>query len=197
MKRLILIFGLMLFLVGCFNEHYCSFGEWEIVNNPTCTTDGLRRSECSCGEYVEEVIEAIGHKYVNGVLDYNEYGHWVKFDCGCKPSYEDIYEHTIIEGKCWECDFTLDIDADVYFDVSYGDGECEINAIINLNTMDLVIPEEINGCKVTKLGRNLLADYRLNSLTIPKTITTFESNCISYDTCDKIYFAGTLADWMM
>jgi hypothetical protein len=43
-----------------------SFGDWVIVNEVSCTENGLKRRECSvCHETEEEVITAPGHNYVD------------------------------------------------------------------------------------------------------------------------------------
>ncbi len=40
-----------------------SYGEWQIETVATCTEEGLRAKECSCGDRIEETIAALGHKY--------------------------------------------------------------------------------------------------------------------------------------
>lgn len=43
-------------------EH--TYGNWVIVNEATCTEDGLRTQTCTvCGDVLEEVIEATGHTF--------------------------------------------------------------------------------------------------------------------------------------
>lgn len=53
-----------LLLVGCDindNIHTHKFGEWETVNEATCTEDGQKVRACECGESETEVITATGH----------------------------------------------------------------------------------------------------------------------------------------
>ncbi len=50
-------------------EHVHSFGEWEVVAEATCTSDGLKKRECSdseCGEVDTETISALGHDWGDG-----------------------------------------------------------------------------------------------------------------------------------
>ena len=50
--------------VGCGGvepeDHTCTFGEWEVVIQPTDTEDGLQERKCECGEKEQKVIEATG-----------------------------------------------------------------------------------------------------------------------------------------
>lgn len=45
------------------------FGEWQLLPDATCITDGSRKKSCSeCGETIVETIEAFGHKYKVGKI---------------------------------------------------------------------------------------------------------------------------------
>ena len=47
-------------------EHVHTFGEWETVTEPTCTTDGLKKRVCSvCEDEETEIIPALGHDFVD------------------------------------------------------------------------------------------------------------------------------------
>lgn len=41
-------------------QHTCTFGEWRIINEPTCVATGSKIRECSCGNKETEVISATG-----------------------------------------------------------------------------------------------------------------------------------------
>ena len=45
-------------------EHVHAFGEWKVVQNPTCTIDGVETRYCDCGEKQNETIPAKGHTKV-------------------------------------------------------------------------------------------------------------------------------------
>ena len=50
-------------------EHQQSFGEWEIIIEPTCTEKGEKVKYCYCGEAENEIIDALGHSF----------GEWFEF----------------------------------------------------------------------------------------------------------------------
>lgn len=66
----ILIFGLIFYLFLRPDEeaspHEHDYGEWAVVEQATCTADGLERRECYCGQSEERIISALGHDYVDG-----------------------------------------------------------------------------------------------------------------------------------
>ena len=45
------------------NSHTCSFGEWTVVADATCTQDGSKERVCSCGEKETDTIAALGHDW--------------------------------------------------------------------------------------------------------------------------------------
>ena len=49
---------------GDIGSHTHSFGEWEVIEAPTCTDNGFRSRYCSCGEKQDEEISAIEHTIV-------------------------------------------------------------------------------------------------------------------------------------
>ena len=56
-----LVLGLVFGLGG--KGHTCSFGEWTVVTQATCTEEGVRERSCSCGEKETEAIAAVGHSW--------------------------------------------------------------------------------------------------------------------------------------
>ena len=48
-------------------NHTHSYSDWTVMVAPTCTSPGMRRKECSCGDVVEETLEALGHDFVNEI----------------------------------------------------------------------------------------------------------------------------------
>ena len=73
MKKQVLVFILLAVLVvSCLALtacHSCEFGEWTIETQPTCTTEGLKKRVCSCGETQTEVIAGIGHTFGDWTTD--------------------------------------------------------------------------------------------------------------------------------
>ena len=66
---LIVVIVLLLLLVKCEPEenvdppvgHTHTYSSWMVVDEPTCTEEGLRERTCSCGEKETETLEALGH----------------------------------------------------------------------------------------------------------------------------------------
>ena len=48
------------------DQHTCEFGEWAVVEQATCTEDGLKVQVCECGEGKMKIIPA-GHRYTSVV----------------------------------------------------------------------------------------------------------------------------------
>ena len=88
-------------------EHFCSLcGQIEVMNAPvdhdysienvvveaTCTTEGSKTLECSCGVTKTETIPATGHNYESVVTapTCTEKG-YTTFTCACGDSYVDDY----------------------------------------------------------------------------------------------------------
>ena len=65
--------------------HTHSFGEWEVVTEPTCTEEGKLERTCSCGEKETSSISALGHGKEMTVRE-NE----VAATCTESGSYEDV-----------------------------------------------------------------------------------------------------------
>ena len=52
-------------------EHTHSFGEWQTVEEATCTENGSKARACACGEKETAVIDATGHDFVTYTSDEN------------------------------------------------------------------------------------------------------------------------------
>ena len=62
MKRILEVLILEILLLSVLTAcHSHNYGEWNIIQNATCTADGLKIRSCSCGEEQNEIIPA-GHK---------------------------------------------------------------------------------------------------------------------------------------
>lgn len=61
------IIASLIFLSSCVNEHIHEFGEWSVITEAKCETDGEHIRNCKCGEKETESIPAIGHNYSDGV----------------------------------------------------------------------------------------------------------------------------------
>ena len=54
---------------GFYFLHPHFFGEWETIEEPTCTEDGLKERTCFCGEKETETIAAKGHTFSEWIVD--------------------------------------------------------------------------------------------------------------------------------
>ena len=97
---LIVVIVLLLLLVKCEPEenvdppveHTHTYSSWVVVDEPTCTEEGLRERTCSCGEKETEMIAALGHTAGEAVRE-NEKAP----TCTAKGSYEEVVSCTVCE----------------------------------------------------------------------------------------------------
>lgn len=97
---LIVVIVLLLLLVKCEPEenvdppvgHTHTYSSWVVVDEPTCTEEGLRERTCSCGEKETEKIAALGHTAGEAVRE-NEKAP----TCTAKGSYEEVVSCTVCE----------------------------------------------------------------------------------------------------
>ena len=97
---LIVVIVLLLLLVKCEPEenvdppvgHTHSYSSWVVVDEPTCTEEGLRERTCSCGEKETETIAALGHTAGEAVRE-NEKAP----TCTATGSYEEVVCCTVCE----------------------------------------------------------------------------------------------------
>ena len=97
---LIVVIVLLLLLVKCEPEenvdppvgHTHTYSAWVVVDEPTCTEEGLRERTCSCGEKETEMIAALGHTAGEAVRE-NEKAP----TCIEKGSYEEVVSCTVCD----------------------------------------------------------------------------------------------------
>ena len=97
---LIVVIVLLLLLVKCEPEenvdppvgHTHTYSSWVVVDEPTCTEEGLRERTCSCGEKETEEIAALGHTAGEAVRE-NEKAP----TCTEKGSYEEVVSYPVCE----------------------------------------------------------------------------------------------------
>ena len=95
---LIVVIVLLLLLVKCEPEenvdppveHTHTYSSWVVVDEPTCTEEGLCERTCSCGEKETEKIAALGHTAGEAVRE-NEKAP----TCTEKGSYEEVVFCTV------------------------------------------------------------------------------------------------------
>ena len=76
MRKIIIVFLLMVISLSVFygcesendleNEHEHEWGEWEVVQEPTCLVPGLQERSCDCGKVKNKELAVLEHDYLNG-----------------------------------------------------------------------------------------------------------------------------------
>ena len=85
-------------------EHTHAYSSWVVVDEPTCTKEGLRERTCSCGEKETEQIAALDHTPGEAVRE-NE----IAATCTEAGSYEEAVYCTVCEEEertCSRCQET-------------------------------------------------------------------------------------------
>lgn len=75
-------------------EHTHSYtARSQVLTQPTCTTSGTERDFCSCGQYQDRTLPALGHAYVSRVVapTMTERGYTLHTCSRCGNSYKDTY----------------------------------------------------------------------------------------------------------
>ena len=70
--------------------HTHTYSSWVVVDEPTCTEEGLRERTCTCGEKETETLEALGHT-PGGAVRENE----TAAGCLTAGSYEEVVYCTV------------------------------------------------------------------------------------------------------
>ena len=151
--------------------HTHAFGQWQTVNNATCTEDGIQQRSCECGEVQEEVLSATGHIP----------GEWELYK---EASATEAGERRISCLACYELLQVEVIPATGTTGLSYqvhDDGiTCTITGIGTFSGSTLVIGATIDGYTVTKIGNYAFENCsNLTSVTISEGITTIASGAFS------------------
>ena len=76
-------------LVACTDTHVHAFGEWETVQEPTYTEDGVKSRCCSCGEKQSENIKKLTPQTT--MLSSLE----------CKNELQEVYNNSVVQKNLW------------------------------------------------------------------------------------------------
>ena len=167
-----------------------TYGEWGTVTEPTCTKQGTKKRDCvDCGHTETDVIAMLPHSYDK--TNYNSSAHWKECVCGKKSelalhTYTDVVtpptenKHGFTTHTCNVCGHSYKdsyvkptVSVGLAYTVNYDGVTCTVTGIGTCSDTDLFIPSEINGYKVTSIGRNAFLDcYQLTSVTIGNSVTS-------------------------
>src|SRR5699024_10280006 len=84
-------------------EHTHAYGSWVVVDEPTCTEEGLRERNCSCEKKETEMIAALGHTAGEAVR-----GNEDAATCTAAGSYEEVVSCTVCEEELSRKTVTVD-----------------------------------------------------------------------------------------
>ena len=217
-----------------------TYGDWVTTKDATCTETGTKKHTCTACGYVETAtIPVIAHTY--GDWKSNATSHWKECKCGAvsekaSHTYTSVVtdpteaEKGYTTHTCDKCGYSY---KDSYTDpviTTYSEGlrytvnddgvTCTITGIGTCTDTDLKIPPEIDGYRVTIIGRKALDNTKITSVTIPDSVTdigecAFEG-CTSltsvtipdsvttigghaFCSCRKlksVYYQGDIEDWL-
>lgn len=184
-----------------------SYGEFVITNPATCKTNGSKEQTCSgCGDKIYKTIYAKGHKYGEFVTvkeaTCQEPGLREKY-CACGDTISETItiEHTgswtvlkeptktengFRELACSACHQTITETLYAFgssgfsYWLDYTHKICKITGIGTCTDADVVIPEYIEGYKVTIISERAFENCQtMVTLTIPATVTDIGDFAVS------------------
>lgn len=83
--------------------HTHSYSSWVVVDEPTCTEEGLRERTCTCGEKETETLDPLGHTPGGAVREKE-----VAATCTTAGSYEEVVCCTVCEEELSRKTVTVD-----------------------------------------------------------------------------------------
>ncbi len=184
MKKLLilsaLVFTLILTLTACdFDslfggnvDHTHAFGEWKIIEDSTCTKDGIKVRSCACGEIESGVVEK-AHTYKD----------WVCTRCGyVLPGLFDADNNLVASWETLVNDYGMDVSKDYEIsNSSHADAPSYVLSYDKFSAgVKLVIADD-----VTSIGARAFWNCtQLTSIIIPDSVTTI-GKCAFYG-CESL-----------
>ena len=170
MKKVWLILCLLLslcLLCAC-NEgdHVHEWGEWQTETAATCTTKGVEKRTCECGESETQYVDAFGHSSDNEWRR-NENNHWqFCIQAGCRVRLNEG-AHTYDAADTCVCQHYNGALTFTLKSGTYSVTDCDTSAI------SVVIPSQYKGVAVTSIGDEAFHSCTdLTSVTISDNVTT-------------------------
>ena len=142
--------------VPCSENKHSAFGEWEIIKEATCTSDGLKKRVCAYDGYSEtKKIDKINHNYKQNIVEptctTQGYTVYTCTECGntYKGDYVATVEHSFKDYK-YNNDATCTTDGTKTATCEYGCGTTDTVTAPNTAKGHKFVENEkycINGCK--------------------------------------------------
>lgn len=111
-------------------NHIHSFGAWNITEPATCTSNGIKERECSCGQKETQTVTQLSHSYVNG-------------KCSCGAVDPNFKTQDLILGEYVEKNGVRQSNGS--YQISWEDGQWTIHIIWNPTTKQLIFASEFLG----------------------------------------------------
>ena len=156
--------------------HIHTYGEWQIVTNPTCTENGEMKQTCSCGEERTELALAKGHSYKSNKCFYCD--SVIQKSEGLEfVLNEDKLSYTVAGiGTCTSSEISIPSEYNGLPVTGIGDGAFENCTIIVI----IIIPNS-----VTSIGNNAFKGCtELSSVSLPESVKTIGNS--SFEGCAKL-----------
>lgn len=169
-------------------EHLHTFGEWKIVKEATCISEGQKERSCTCGVTERETVPAAGHTPVadpGTTPTCTEEGLTAGSRCAlCGEILEEQrilppLGHDYQNGVCVRCGAEQPPGTGLVFS---GDSEdsCKLIGIGNCRDSTVVIPNEYEGKPVVAIGANAFSKAtRVRSVIIPDSVRVIEKDAFS------------------
>ena len=144
------------------SDHVHAYGEWNIIAEPTCAAEGMRKRFCACGETETEYTVALPHTWVvePGVPPTaTEPG--LSEGRHCSVCGEIVSQQTTLE-PTGHTDLAYVIHEDRY--------TCSIAGIGTCTATNIYIPSKIDGYKVTAIRDHAFMNQPLTGIHIPSTV---------------------------
>ena len=147
------------------SDHF--WGTSSIIKESTCNESGEMTLTCTvCGESKSELIEPTGHSF-STEWSYDEESHWHDSTCG-HVAISSFENHLFDDNfSCSICGYKEDI---AYVFSITDDGALSLKNDVDI-PKDLVIPDEVDGIKVTSIADFAFYSKRkLRSVSIPESV---------------------------
>ncbi|MBQ8505373.1 MAG: leucine-rich repeat domain-containing protein [Clostridia bacterium] len=168
------------------------YGDWTVVNQPTCTNDGSRTSSCQvCGKVQNQTIAALGHDYGQWIVDVpntcttDGSQYCICQTCGYEQrvvippqhKYENFDKCTV----CGEKYFTKNLE----YTYSKEQGGYVVSGIGRCKDTTIVIADKIQGKPVVAIADYAFRwNYSIKKVTIGANVKTIGNG--AFESCTAL-----------
>ena len=188
---------ILIFLTACRDtacEH--SFGEWTVIDAPTCTKGGYSTRTCSlCGETTRTILYPSDHTY-SEEWSFDGTHHWREAVCEHTGQTSAREPHTFDGRYCTVCGTVKASQGLAY----RGDSESGTYIVTGLGTTlesDIVVARYYNGSDIVAVDAGAFANAKgLNSVWLQELITSIGDGAFAYSASLKEVTLSTGLEYM-